>query len=407
MEAALRSTAATPARLPVIPTTHPQQARFSLTDVVTGVGEFFQYLSGANHPAKLIGKLLEMPIVYKRSENNPIFTSPFKAADLEKINRIYNSFPERPWTKDRKYQDQKIAAIQLILDEIHELTKDRPELRVIREMMVAEIVSKEFAGVDADPGHKIKLPVVDSQGNSRMVEFTVAHKVYLHDTKIPVVALTPEDHEFAPIVLFRSTSPYPCNEGGFRSIFENIDPKGPARTRYDNTLPQFRTMMDELSAYAPPRVIGYSQGGCLAQRFIVDFNDKLSQKELSIVYNAPAAEKDYKDRWNRIPESQRTKVVNFVFEHDIVSKCGDQFIGMPMLIETEQRGSFLSPHFDVKLFSENWKVYGIDEQAEEQSEDRAILKMLQTSGKVNALYHAIISNFGPIDDASEHLTRAA
>lgn len=356
-----------------------------------------EVISGNKEIPKIIKHLIERPTLFQRQSETPLFQSPFTSHELAKIHSRLKSFPERPWMKDSDYTQKKMEIVQEIFEEIHKLTKDRPELKEVREMMMAEILSKEFAGLDASIGQKMRLPIADESGTCKLVEFIVSYKIQLEGTSIPVVALTPQEEGFSPIVLFRSTSPYLKNEGGLRSTFENLDPKGCARGIYEKTLPKFAAMMDKLGS---ARVIGYSQGGALAQRFIVDFHSMLSRKETSIVFNAPAVEKDYKLSWDQIPEKSRPRVLNFVVTHDIVSKTGSHFIGTVLEIEPKERGDLLSPHFDFKLFEEGWKLFAVDEWEESISQDRKVLRMILTSREVTDLYRAFSERFSWMDAIS-------
>ncbi len=70
------------------------------------------------------------------------------------------------------------------------------------------------------------------------------------------------------------------------------------------------------------RIFGYSQGGVLGQRAIVDllkFVD-CNPKNSSIFFNPVGVESDYIDKWKNAGNTSLPTVYNYVVSNDIISQ---------------------------------------------------------------------------------------
>ncbi|NCF71240.1 MAG: hypothetical protein GWP59_06030 [Chlamydiales bacterium] len=238
--------------------------------------------------------------------------------------------------------EDKLKNIQQVLDCIHEHTKealktceqkDIESLVLWRRAWVFEIICKEFSRLNFQAHNKkthihIPLEILDnSKQNYRFIKakHVLIHRLELNSFKAkghPFYVLIPKAkkrYENLPsICLFPGT-----NFRKISSILESSDTKGPGRTLYDCSKNSLACLLKSSSSM---RLLGYSQGGAVALRTIVDFPKYICQDPSfpSITFNAPGLEKDMLDQYqqNEHAGKNHSHLLQFTTYADPVSKVG-------------------------------------------------------------------------------------
>ena len=391
-------------KIDLLPLTPPPSANQSsaLIRVLDHVTNTFSF--AAKHVVSIgptIDDLLDGVIEFKRASQLPVMSCPFTEREFAKLQELL-SHREAPFFKDAKFQREKIALSQAILNEIDSLTKEREECYSLRQMMVAEVLVKHFAMCDPDKGCRLVVPCLNKDGKACQVEYEITHKIELSDTHIPVIGIIPcnpdQRGEFGPIVIFRGTSPHFSSQGGIRSLVENLDTNGPARGVYHQSFAEIQKMIEDIYRKGcvdkgkKIQVLGYSQGSSLAARAIIDFNPMVDTKNPSFLFNPPGVEKDYRENWEKLSEDVRPCVKSFIVSQDVVSKAGEFHIGDVFEV-APKKSSVSDAHYGCRLTQPSWKMFQIDAKEEAKSEIRQLINRARTSGKVKAVYNLITGNF--------------
>jgi len=260
----------------------------------------------------------------------------------------------------------------------------------VLEALAVELLTKYIAAQDLKEGFKIPFPTLNIQGEQVPVEYTIKKVLSLGTSEIPIYFLTAKNEP--PILIFRGTKLGFKKISEVRSIIENFNSKGPARAHYNNFLPTLEEFFkDWFSRQSNPkkfRIFGYSQGGVLGQRAIVDFAHYIqtSDKYPSIFFNSPGVEDDYYRAWSARAGENLPSVINYLTTGDVVSKIGTGFIGEVYEINPEVERDILDSHFGVKFLEEDWKLFRVDADAETKSETRAMLNAIQASFLTSEIY---------------------
>jgi len=267
----------------------------------------------------------------------------------------------------------------------------------IRNAMVVEVLTKHLVTRSLAKNFTIPLPCFSPANEPVVVDYTLEQILPLGSTTIPVYFFIPvkeEDRATHPaLFIFRGTRFSFSNATDARSIIENFHQVGPARGPYD----EFRKPLGEFlhrwvekhPAYCPTfRILGYSQGGVLGQRAVIDFHPYMHKQALngSIFFNSPGVEADYYISWQAIPERMRPAAQNYLVTKDIVSKYQRNFIGETFEVEPLVE-SFLRAHLGSKILSPEWKLYLIDNEKEEESYTRKLINELMASSMIMGFYH--------------------
>jgi hypothetical protein len=374
-----------------------------LTNLANSAGNIL--VSPFVHFGSKFDMLAHMWLEFARVSSNPYTVCPFEKKDMDAFNSLLEKIPaptNRSTVITMSKQKQCESAFKLI----NTMTQGDSSLNEYRDLATAEVLCKQFAMSGAvQKGDVISLPCVDKDNNSVMIEYEVYEKFDLNNTDIPVYVLRPKnakDQEYyEPILLFRGTCP-DSEEGGVRSLLENMDTDGPARRIYEASLPKIKKVMDDLYPLDRPhnkpkvRVMGYSQGGVLGQRAVVDFAEQVSQDKPSLFFNSAGVEKDYKVRWDNIPEENRPNVKNFLVSRDPISKAGAAFIGELYEIEPTSC-DMVSAHFECRLLESGWKIYKLDPKLEEECTTRKLVNRVRTDSKVERVYDFFLQNIHHLD----------
>jgi len=260
----------------------------------------------------------------------------------------------------------------------------------IVEALAVELLTKYIAAQDLVEGTKIPFPVLKVSGHSTATEYTVSGVFTLGSSGIPIYLLTGKN--LPPLLIFRGTKLGLKKVAEVRSIIENFNSKGPARLHYNNFLPTMKAFFEEWFDGAPKskkfRLFGYSQGGVLGQRTLVDFPEyvQTSDKYPSIFFNSPGVEEDYYRKWSNFDEKHRPAAINYVTTGDVVSKIGTGFVGEIFEINPKVEKDILESHYGMKFLEEDWKLYRVDSEAESKSETRAMLNAIQASFLTTEVY---------------------
>ncbi|SCA64340.1 hypothetical protein AB751O23_AZ_00010, partial [Chlamydiales bacterium SCGC AB-751-O23] len=281
-----------------------------------------------------VDRILAQNLFARSGVNKPVFSENISKYIIQSIKSLrLKKVPLR----------DKLQNIQQILDCIHEQTllalenqnsAKIEELVLWRRVWVFEIICKELARLNFQkhtPLIYLKLPleIIDpSNPNSYKfikVKHLLIHKFELHSKKakgLPYYVFLPKEKTYKErlpsICLFPGT-----NFKNLASIFASSDAKGPGRTLYDNSKNCLKSL---LKSTGKVRLLGYSQGGAMVLRTLVDFPKWICQDPLqpSITFNSPGLENDMLDSYikNESQIIQKIPLTQFASYADPVSKVG-------------------------------------------------------------------------------------
>jgi len=314
-----------------------------------------------------------------------------EAVQTEDLNSIQRSTLEKnldPGLFGEEYLNHYITELRaLSLMEV-----DAKRFPVV-EALAVELLTKYIAAQELVEGTKIPFPVLSVSQRSSSAEYTVSGVFSLASSGIPIYLLT--GNNLPPLLIFRGTKLGLKKVAEVRSIIENFNSKGPARTHYNNFLSTIKGFFEEWFKEAPKskkfRLFGYSQGGVLGQRTLIDFPEyvQTSEKYPSIFFNSPGVEEDYYKKWCELEEKNRPSAINYVTTGDVVSKIGAGFVGNVYEINPKEVKDILESHYGMKFLEEDWRLYRVDTEAEAKSETRAMLNAIQASFLTTEVYKIV------------------
>jgi len=308
----------------------------------------------------------------------------------KKLEEFSNKWKQLP--KDEK---ALIKSLQEELNEISDLTEGK-EFIQLRNLMVGELLTKEIVTLPLNEGLEWIIPTYDESGKPVNIPYSISYRLLMGTSQIPVYLFLPVSEKdkkiVPPILVFRGTRFDFSNTTDILSIIENLNKRGPARDLYEELRDDLKFLLKSEydrnhSIEKKIRVLGYSQGGVLAQRAIVDFYEYINLDPLyiSIFFNSPGVENDYHQRWELIPKELKPGVLGYVVSNDVISKYGKSFIGD--LFEIHPISSSVSTaHYGNRFLEPGWEMFRINKQQEEKCQLRAFANQLMTSTTVEAIY---------------------
>jgi len=329
---------------------------------------------------------------FVRQSENPLQKD--KLDQLEK--ELLEKYREYENHKKGTQSDDLIALAIEMLRGIAKL-KFRPEQYLIRNAMVAEILTKYIVALPIPLNLEMPIPCFDANGLPTVVEYINFKCLSLGESGLPVYIFTPQSEKdrayYAPFLIFRGTRLNLSNETDIRSIIENLNRIGPARGVYDDFKSELKRMFqswfadqDNLPKF---RILGFSQGAVLGQRAIVDFYNFIQKESLSasILFNSPGVEADYAIAWENMKAEVKPAVINYLVTHDIVSKRGRKFIGEVLELQPdEHEHSIFNAHLGAKFLEQSWVIFEVDNEKEAESYSRKLVNQVMSSGLVEGLY---------------------
>lgn len=261
-----------------------------------------------------------------------------------------------------------------------------------KEALAVELITKYIVAQTLQEGFKFPFPKLLRNGKESTIHYTLTRIFNLGNSEIPVYMFEGKERNSAPLLVFRGSRMRFDNKSDAFSIIENFNVNGPARGYYKEFEPTLASFFNYW--FAQPehkqkfRVFGYSQGGVLGQRAVIDFPEFMQQtaSNHSIFFNSPGIEKDYFEKWNAIEPENRPLAVNYVITKDAVSKVGAGFIGEIYEIAPKHASKVTEAHFGVRFLEDDWKVYKVDNERESESTTRRILNAVQASVLTNGVY---------------------
>lgn len=382
---------------------HVLKMRHTLSHVKKLIAPFFSKLASLNQ--KTTTKLTENRVIRKLKDiydylnhcdfkyilqSEEAIAKSSSEESLEEIERAYQKF-----LKDKKEmsKEELLKATIDLMTLISQLDF-QPEKYEIRNAMVAEVLTKYLVPQQLKEGLKIPFSCF-SEEKPVVVNYQLVKTLSLGSTHIPVYVFIPTEAKdqlvHPPLLIFRGTVFNLSNAVDARSVIENMNKIGPARIAYDefkNQLTQFFGKWFAKDQEGPLfRIMGYSQGGVLGQRAVVDFYPFVQRKKLneSIFLHSPAPEEAYFKMWTEIPDQAKPTVVNYIFRRDVVSKRGHKFIGTTYEMKPKEC-TFLRAHLGAKFITPNWELFALDNEKESSSPTRRLVNQLMSSGTVEGLY---------------------
>lgn len=310
------------------------------------------------------------------------------AVQTENLNSIQRSTLEKNLDSGlfgKEYLNHYISE----LSTLSQMVVDAKQFPIV-EALAVELLTKYIAAQELVEGTKIPFPILNISHHSSAAEYTVTGVFSLGSSEIPIYLLN--GNNLPPLLVFRGTKLGLKKVSEVRSIIENLNSKGPARTHYNNFLSTIKAFFEEWFKNAPKskkfRLFGYSQGGVLAQRTLIDFPQyvQTSDKYPSIFFNSPGVEEDYYKKWGNIVDIDRPAAINYVTTGDVVSKIGTGFVGEVYEINPKDVKDILESHYGMKFLEEDWRLYRVDTEAETKSETRAMLNAIQASFLTTEVY---------------------
>lgn len=311
----------------------------------------------------------------------------------EKVLEDYSQF--RHSLKQMENQDAIDYCIEL-LKAIAKI-KFKPDRYVIRNAMVAEVLTKHIATLLLSEKMTFPIPCFDRKGKPAVITYEVVQMLPIGNTQIPSYVFLPynqvDKEHFPSLLIFRGTRLKWKNESDLRAIIENINNVGPAKGIYEQFKPQLIKFLKHWfrgSENTRPlfRFMGYSQGGVLGQRACVDFYTYLEKDPLnaSIFFNSPAVEADYFKQWCELAAENKPCVANYLITRDLVSKRGLKFIGDVFEIEPATEESFLNAHLGAKSITPELELYLVNNEKEAESYSRQLVNQVMSSASVEQIY---------------------
>lgn len=286
-------------------------------------------------------------------------TSPFTKEAREEVQNLISrirSMTSSPTVADASGICQEaLDAIQRHTEECLENAQpvDPSEILWWHRMMVMEVVAKEWSSLSGHaPGltPSLFIPQENEGGKLTRVRYELTQSINLLKSRSdeqPVFILEPEVASFLPIVVFTSTR---INR---LSVMANLDLRGAAYTLFENNLKTLRQCFEKLKKV---QVIGYSQGGLMAQRAYLDpyMTEQISKdpRYPTVSFSAPGGSKRLLAQFEDIRKDDPTLTDNlilFVTHGDFASKVGELIPGNVFHIKTILKESTWVHHCGAKL----------------------------------------------------------
>lgn len=310
-----------------------------------------------------------------------------------------------------------LEAVTVLLRDIANISFPQEQYQ-IRNAMVGELLTKYIVAVPLEEGMQFPLPCFNRALEPVCISYAIQCRFFLGNSGIPVYILQPAPEYDAegccPIVVFRGTKFSLDCKSDIRSIVENLNKEGAARGLYNEFRKTLGRYMKAKCAgengTAPRfRVMGYSQGGVLAQRAVVDFYEYVAREplHLSLFFNSPALEDDYFNRWLEIPETSRPSCFNILRTGDPVSKRGHKFIGNVYEVEPLQKEGLLQAHLGAKTITTTLRIYEVHNDKEALHETRKLINELMASALVEGLYNVLSKGLSRLQSRSQQLEKDA
>lgn len=333
----------------------------------------------------MIDSFSDVDFSFVRDKMDPLLKEAYEKEHLNLFEQFTAAIPGT--------EENQLEAIQKELEEIGKIAF-APTFYPYRNALVAEIIAKDLAALSIPENFTIPFPCFNSHGKPVTIPYHLEKKLLLGESGIPVLlfsALTEEEEEYPPFILFRGTKVNFHKAEDIRSIIENLNSCGPARGVYA----EFKKYLGKVfkSWYSDPthkakfRIFGYSQGGVLGQRAMADFAEYMQTDWLnsSLFFNSPGVEKEYIEEWSRLPSEKRPAACHFLITNDIISKAGKLFLGDVYELQPVNT-SLLNAHFGKRFLESKWELFLVNNARESESPSRNFINQIMASKFVGTVY---------------------